>query len=394
MRILFIHEVNYTTKVIFEMHEFPELLALRGHDVSFFHYPEAPQKPMRRLRTVRERIPGRVHPDATITLITPPTLGGGPAERYAAPLLNLPSLRREIVHGGYDLVVLYAVPTTGWQAVSIARRAGVPVVFRALDVSHQIRSSAVAPLIKAAERHIYRRADLLSANNPAMLEYCVELSGRTGPSAVHLPPINLDHFAQSVDADLHASLGLTASNRVVLYMGSFFSFSGLDVVVRGMVPQFAAHPELRLVLVGGGEIDAELRALVDELGLQEKVIFTGLVPYTSLPQYLKLADVAINPFRLELLTHVALPHKVLQYMAAGVPAVSTSLRGLRGVLGDAAGVTWADSPDEVAAVAAALATGDPADRARRVKLQRERVAALFTESATVDALEESLLSLG
>ena len=62
MRILFIHEVNYRDKVIFEMHEFPELLSLRGHDVSFLHYPEGAGRQHSSLRTRREVISGRVHP--------------------------------------------------------------------------------------------------------------------------------------------------------------------------------------------------------------------------------------------------------------------------------------------------------------------------------------------
>ena len=106
MRILFIHEVNYANKVIFEMHEFPELLALRGHKISFFHFPEAPDHPKRSLRTRRDRIAGRVHLDAEIELITPPTLGGIAVERYIAPITVLPSLWWEIRHGAYDVIVL------------------------------------------------------------------------------------------------------------------------------------------------------------------------------------------------------------------------------------------------------------------------------------------------
>src|SRR4051794_38191495 len=104
MKLLFIHEVNYASKVIFEMHEFPELLARRGHAVTFFHYPEGGGS--RSMRTSRREIVGRAYSDATLTLVTPPTLGGGPLERLAAPLLNLPSLRREIRGGGYDAIVL------------------------------------------------------------------------------------------------------------------------------------------------------------------------------------------------------------------------------------------------------------------------------------------------
>jgi glycosyltransferase involved in cell wall biosynthesis len=393
MRILFIHEVNYSNKVIFEMHEFPELLALKGHEVAFFHFPESPDAPHASLRTTRSKIPGRVHPAAQIELITPPTFGGGLVERYLAPLLNIPSLRREIRRGNYDVIVLYAVPTTGWQTIAIARRARVPVVFRALDVSHAIRKTVLARLIRRAERYIYRNADLVSANNPALAEYCVRISGRTRPTRVDLPPIDLSHFSDAEKGTMRATLGLDSSLKIVLYMGSFFTFSGLDVVVETMVQEFAVHPELRLILVGGGEIDELLRRKSHELGIADRVIFTGLIPYADLPQYLQMADVAINPFVPQLLTNVALPHKILQYMASGVPVVSSSLDGIRGILGDDAGVTWASGPVGVVRDAVALAFADQSIRKDLALRQSRVVAERFSHDASALSFEEALESV-
>lgn len=392
MRILFVHEVNYLDKVIYEMHEFPELLALRGHDVAFFHYPEAPTTPTRSLRTTRRRIAGRAYPDAEIELITPPTFGGRPIERYAAPLLNLPGLSKEIRRGGYDVVVLYAVPTTGWQAVSIAKRAGVPVVFRALDVSHQIRSTVVGSLIRRAEKHVYSTADMISANNPAMAEYCVDLSGRSGPVSVDLPPVDVSHFATPASG-VRASLGFAPDDRVVVYMGSFFGFSGLDILLEKAAPELRADPSLKLLLVGGGELDAELRRRTEDLGLGDQVVFTGVIPYADLPGYLAAATVAVNPFRPQLITDVAFPHKVLQYMAAGVPAVSTSLRGLRGVLGEESGVTWAQGPADVVEHALEVARLPEPERVRIAKRQQEFLAATFSKESAVAGFEETLLSV-
>lgn len=390
MRLLFIHEVNYVSKVIYEMHEFPELLALRGHDVTFFHYPEGGGA--RSLRTTRREIRGRAYPEAKITLVTPPTFGGGRLERLAAPLLDLPSLRREIRHGGYDAIVLYAVPTTGWQTVAIARRAGVPVIFRALDVSHEIRKTAFTPLIKRAEETVYRDATLLSANNPALAEYCVQASGRVGPVSVDLPPVDLAHFERPVD-DIRSRYGLSPEHRVIAYMGSFFDFSGLDDVLLALRPAFDADPLLRLVLIGGGELEPRLRELRDQHGLSDRVVFTGVVPYAELPEHLGMADVAINPFRAQRVTDVAFPHKVLQYMAAGVPAVSTSLKGLRGVLGDDAGVRWADDAAGVATIAVELAETGRADRERIAKTQRAFVDETFSIERAAAGLERSIQSV-
>jgi glycosyltransferase involved in cell wall biosynthesis len=390
MRLLFIHEVNYESKVIFEMHEFPELLALRGHDVTFFHYPEGGG--FRSMRATRRKIPGRAYPEAELTLVTPPTFGGGRLERLVAPLLDLPALRREIRKGEYDAVVLYSVPTTGWQTVSIARRAGVPVIFRALDVSHEIRRTPFNALIRRAEAHVYRHASLVSANNPAMGRYCVEASGRVGPVSVNLPPVDLAHFERPVE-DVRSRYGLSSDDRVIAYMGSFFEFSGLDDVLLALRPAFDADPRLRLVLIGGGVLEPRLRELREQHGLADRVVFTGVVPYAQLPEHLAMADVAINPFRSQRVTNVAFPHKVLQYMAAGVPAVSTSLSGLRGVLGDDAGVGWAEGPAGVAQLAVEMLDASPAERTRVASTQRAFVDATFARERAAVGLERSIMGV-
>jgi glycosyltransferase involved in cell wall biosynthesis len=302
-------------------------------------------------------------------------------------------LRREIRTGGYDAIVLYAVPTTGWQAVAFANHRRVPLVFRALDVSHLIRKTRLSALIRVAERYVYRNATVLSANNPALRDYCVQMSGRSGPSVVHLPPLDLSHFRHQSGEDMRTSLGFAPHHKILVYMGSFFPFSGLDVLIEA-VPELAEQfPDLRVLLVGGGELDTDLREGVQRLGLEDRVRFTGVVPYAELPQYLRLADVAINPFRPEVLTNVALPHKVLQYMATGTPVVSTSLTGLRAVLGDDSGVTWVESSAEVPLAAARLAHAPRAHLDEIARRQIDHIGTRFDQGEAVDAFEDLLRGL-
>ena len=347
-RILFVHEVDYRNKVIFEIHEFPELMALRGHDISFFQFAEKDCNANSQSRNGISQISGRAHPSARIKLITPWHTGRSFLDRFVCFGSSHASLRREFANNDYDAVVLYAVPTYGLQVLNLARKHHVPVMFRALDVSHKIRKSIFSKLIFKIEKRIYSQCDLLSANNPAMRDYCVSMSGRSKETIVNYPPLDLLHFKpRKPNPELALSLGLSQTSQVITYMGSFFYFSGLEEVIKDFARRISSFGNLKLLLIGGGEQDTELRKLVSDLNIEDSVVFSGFVPYQDLPDYLALSDVAINPLEKSLVTDVAFPQKVLQYLAAGIPVVSTQLDGLFKTFGNEAGVKWASGASDI-----------------------------------------------
>jgi glycosyltransferase involved in cell wall biosynthesis len=325
------------------MHEFPELLALRGHEISFLEFDEG-RKFWKDLNAPRfEKIPGRVHGNSIIQLSRPFQFGVPGIDRLIATVSVVPAIKKMLTETTFDAVALFAVPTYGLQTLWLAKKHNVPVAFRALDVSHKIRSSFLSPIIKLVEKKVYKNADLLSANNPAMAKYCDELSNRTGQTVVHFPPLDLSHFKNSCrDLALRSALGIAEGDQVIVYMGSFFYFSGLSRAIDEFAAVSRTSPNLKFLLVGGGDQDSELRRKVAHLGLSGKVIFTGLVSYEDLPLYLKLADVAVNTLEPTLVANVAFPNKVLQYMAAGLPVVSTKLDGLFTVFENQTGIVWAE----------------------------------------------------
>jgi glycosyltransferase involved in cell wall biosynthesis len=388
MKILFVHEVSYSKKVIFEMHEFPELLSLKGHEITFLEFDEGRRFWDKRSRSIEKEVGGRVHPNATINLARPFQLGIPGLDRLLAVFTVIPKLRSLFRHGRFDVVVLYAVPTFGPQTIRIARKAGIPVVFRALDVSHKIRSSLLSPLIKMAEKFVYKNATLLSANNQAMADYCKKLSGRTEPTEVHYPPLDLEHFkSPAKDLRLAAALGIAESDKVITYMGSFFYFSGLKAAIEEFSK--SAEPDQKLLLIGGGEQDRELREQVRRLGLKSKVIFTGFIPYAELPKYLRLADIAINTLEPNLVADVAFPNKVIQYMAAGLPVVSTKLDGLVKTFPGDSGITWAADPGGV--IRAALDISKQPTKRQESKIKQSTALKLiFDIDRAVVAFESAL----
>lgn len=392
MKILFIHEVNYETKVIFEMHEFPELLALRGHEIHFLHFPERMGWKNRKFRSELREIKGRAYPQARITLITPPTLGGSFIDRLISTVTSIPLLHWILKEKRYDAIVLMSVPTTGWQTALLAKRYKTPIIFRALDVSHLLRSEISKRLVFWAERIVYRNVKAISANNSALAEYCTSHNAQHVPVFVNVPPLDLDHFSSAHNSEIERDkYGLTKSDFLVLFMGTLYEFSGLSQVIDEV--KIRENEDFKLVIVGGGKDEEKLRKKVLDLALSDKVIFTGVVPYQHLPQVLGIADVAINSFVPSLVTNVAFPHKVLQYLASGIITVSTKLNGLYSSLGDESGIYWVDSTKEVLDKALSLKSVSQDEKFSRIQQGKNLTKSKFDKANAVSAFEETIKNL-
>ena len=391
MRILFLHEVNYLEKPIFEMHEFPEYLALRGHQIGFVHFPEGWTNKQVADQGFKSEIFGRAANEAKITLYTPQNAAGTLLGRLKTALTFRSAFREVLADFRPDVVVSFSVPTSGWQALDVSRKAGIPYVFRALDVSHKIRKNLFSPLIKLAEKFVYKNASYVSANNPAMADYCISMGARREGVSVDLPPLDLSHFknASSFRSEYRKKLGFSESDQVITYMGSFFYFSGLPEVLGELAK--IERENLKLLLIGGGEQEQELRNLAEKLGISERVKFAGFVGFADLPKYLGTTDVAINSMHRTLVSNAAFPNKVLQYMASGLPVVSTDLDGLRKTFGQFPGLSLVSSPAEVISKACELMNNPNLQDIGRQN--QTEVAKIFSREGAVDAFEKQLLRI-
>ena len=391
MRILFLHEVNYLLKPIFEMHEFPEYLAEREHQVGFVQFPEGEGKEALNTLPWKQEIQGRAVKNVNLTLYTPKTKSYGLVGRLMAAAKFGREFRRILEDFSPDVVVSLAVPTSGWQGLRVSRRANIPYLFRALDVSHKIRKSIFSGLILQAEKYIYRRADWVSANNPAMLDYCISLGAEATRSSVELPPLNLSHFAPQPGwrSQIRGKLGIPADAKVVLYMGSFFYFSGLPDLIESFAKTRSENQVL--VLIGGGEQEDELIALTQRLNLDSSVLFTGFVSFDELPKYLAIADVAVNPMMPSLVSNAAFPNKIIQYLAASLPVVSTRLKGVEATFPVSTALTLVASPNQVFSAANEVLTLN--ERSEIAEKARMLVSSKFEANSAVDQFERLLISV-
>lgn len=125
---------------------------------------------------------------------------------------------------------------------------------------------------------------------------------------------------------LKARLGLQGCS-VVGFIGSFYAYEGLDVLLRALPSMLHVLPNLRLLLVGGGPQELELQALCLHLGIEAKVIFAGRVPHDQVASYYDLIDVLAYPRHAMRLTDLVTPLKPLEAMAQGRIFVASDVGG-------------------------------------------------------------------
>jgi glycosyltransferase involved in cell wall biosynthesis len=134
-------------------------------------------------------------------------------------------------------------------------------------------------------------------------------------------------------------------------MGTIFRFSGLVELLTELAPSLHRDSTLKFLVLGDGEDFNRLQQLAKTLGLQKQVIMPGRIEYDLLTDYLRLGHVGLLPFKQQLVTHGALPGKVLQYLACGLPTIATPLNGIISMIPSGQGVVYASDPAQMANLA-------------------------------------------
>ena len=191
--------------------------------------------------------------------------------------------------------------------------------------------------------------------------------------------VDLTIFGKPVarDAALAASLGLEDAETIG-FIGSFYDYEGLDDLIAAMPALVTARPKARLLLVGGGPMEAALRAQAAASPAADAIRFVGRVPHTEVERYYALVDVLAYPRKRMRLTDLVTPLKPLEAMAQGKLVAASDVGGHRELIRDGdTGTLFA--PDDPAAIAMALAgllaerSGWDARRARaRAFVEAER----------------------
>ena len=322
MNILVVHEVSYKDKVVYEYQDFAERFALHGHSVTVIDFEENGDGSGGAERCSRTGL-------AEVELVHVP-YRDIPVIKYLSARKNYRNLLTEKLNKGVvDVVLLYSVFVNGTITVELCREFGVPVVNRVLDIYHRIGRNLLAMLpLWLGEKYIYRNADIICVTNSMIAGYVQKMAGKgkVKELLVLTHGVDMDFFKPAPrNPDLSELYDLKDDDKVALFLGTTYAFSGLIKVVERFGILEKVCPHAKILIVGSGEIDSDLKKKVDDLGLQKRVILAGMQPYSNVPAHLSLADCFFNSFELNDITRNIIPIKTLQYVACGKPVLSTPI---------------------------------------------------------------------
>ena len=260
--------------------------------------------------------------------------------------------------------------SNAWGRV-LGRLARVPVI-----VAHEHWSSMPRHEI-AIDRHLYRLSDRILVASMASKRVVMEAEGI--PSRWITPVYNgvdTREFAPVGDRrEARRQLGLPEEGVLVGTLGRLTpDKGGQDDLLHGMLGLVSAGCDARLLIVGDGPLRAGLEQLSRDLGLEERVIFTGQRSGPDVPRLLGAMDIFVLPSHRE-----ALPIALLEAMSMGLPVVATRVGGIPEIVKDNSNglLVAPGSPSSIQDALLTLAM-DPVLPERLGKAARAHVEAEFT----------------
>jgi glycosyltransferase involved in cell wall biosynthesis len=248
---------------------------------------------------------------------------------YASNVLAAFLGYRRVRRSGFAPDVLHAhFFLAGVPAVLLARLLRKPVVItEQWSVFLPDDPATLTPLVKAAARFAFTRADLVLPVSEALRDGIVasgiEARFRVVPNVFD-------------DALFHPPAAFEAANgraRRLLSVGAMYEAKGWEYLLQAVALLAARRDDFALEIVGGGELLGEYEALRGQLGLERIVSFSGWRTKAEVAERMRAADVFALTSRYD-----SNPCALIEALGSGLPVVATAVGGIPGMVPEGSGL--------------------------------------------------------
>jgi glycosyltransferase involved in cell wall biosynthesis len=173
-----------------------------------------------------------------------------------------------------------------------------------------------------------RKCQHIVIPSESMKEILIRDYGLQGPYTVIPTGIDLEPYQSADGKKLRVSKNWQ-DDKVMISTGRLAPEKNWDTLLRAAAKVYQEHPDLRVVIIGYGPDEETLQNLAAELGISERVTFTGKLPFSEVTAYLKAADL----FGFASVTETQ-GLVTMEAMAAGLPVVAVDASGTRDIVDD------------------------------------------------------------
>jgi PEP-CTERM/exosortase A-associated glycosyltransferase len=231
-------------------------------------------------------------------------------------------------------------------ALPVARRHGLPLLYEirafwedaAVGNGTGSEGSLRYRLTRMLETHVARCADTVAVICEGLRSDLVTRGIDPGKIIVAPNGVDMNLFGSPpvADPDFAARQGL-AGAEVIGFIGSFYDYEGLEYLIGAMPLLLDRRPQAHLLLVGGGPVEAALKAQAAASPAADRIHFVGRVPHQEVERYYALIDILVYPRKAMRLTELVTPLKPLEAMAQRKLVAASNVGGHRELIED--GVT-------------------------------------------------------
>jgi glycosyltransferase involved in cell wall biosynthesis len=214
------------------------------------------------------------------------------------------------------------------------------------------------------------------------------LKERGHTAVVDIPNAVDAHLFRPQSSGFRKQHGIGAGEFVALYVARFQAFKNHAMLLAAFAKLAKDRPASRLVLAGSGPLRERTEQQAADLGLADKVLFLGEVPYGDIPGIYAAADVKVVSSDYESFCFAA-----IEAMSTGLPVLTTDCGWVPRLVADGAGMVVPVGDAEAFAVALKRLADNPALRQRMGATGRQQVLERHTWPASAEKLMELHRSL-
>ena len=267
MNILIICEIDWLKKVIYEPHHLAELFSMKGHNVFVIDCREPDTKNLiDGFRTSTITNFNRVYKNASITLFRLPSLLIKGLNRATYFLTCKKIIKKIVEENKIDIIWLYSVASNGMQSVKVAKEFNIPIIQRQLDVTYElVKVPLLKQLTKKYEKFVTSNVSKVLCSAPPLVNYAIQMGAKEKNVEYFPLGFNPQVFKPMIkDQQLAHDLGISDNDKVILFVGTIYEFSGLENIIQNFEIIKNKTKDIKFLIIGGGENFEKIKSLVNQ----------------------------------------------------------------------------------------------------------------------------------